>query len=143
MIDRIRPLKIENPVEGGAQTDYLPTEANPLQDYAALKGIAFNDDINFVLGHVGRTISLKEPYTTITITYLASGEVDYTEYFNSDTQITANRIYRTDLTYNLSLDPTQSVTSIYDVDGTTVLQTITFTYAYTSGDLTSSTVTIT
>ena len=43
-IDRVKPLKIENPAEGGTQTDMLPTEVNASQDYIAAKGLALSDD---------------------------------------------------------------------------------------------------
>lgn len=41
MADKIKPLKIENPSNGGTQTDFLPTESDPLQDYVSTKGISF------------------------------------------------------------------------------------------------------
>ena len=44
MIDKVRPLKIENPAEGGTQTDYMPTETNPSQDYLSAAGIALQDN---------------------------------------------------------------------------------------------------
>lgn len=142
MADKVRFLKIESPSEGGTQTDYLPTEADPTEDYGTMKGIALNDDTSFLIDHVGRTIAQKEPYTTYKATYLANGEIDYIEFFNSDTQINANRVYRTAYTYNGSLDMTQAVTSIYDTDGTTVLRTITEVHTYTNSDVTNTTVTI-
>lgn len=46
MVDRIRPLKLESPATGGSDDDTFPTAANPAQDYAAVKGIAFEDDNN-------------------------------------------------------------------------------------------------
>src|SRR5437870_5902623 len=48
-VDKVKPLKMESPSTGGTQTDFLPTEANPAQDYAAVKGIAFeNSDTRLV-----------------------------------------------------------------------------------------------
>jgi hypothetical protein len=44
MADKIKPLKIENPASGGTQTDFLPTESNPAQDYVSAKGFAFEDN---------------------------------------------------------------------------------------------------
>jgi hypothetical protein len=43
MADKVKPLKIENPSSGGTQTDFLPTESDPTQDYLAAKGIAFEN----------------------------------------------------------------------------------------------------
>jgi len=42
-IDKVRSLKIENPAEGGTQTDYLPTEVNPSQDYLSAAGLSLQD----------------------------------------------------------------------------------------------------
>lgn len=42
-IDKIKALKIENPANGGTQTDMFPTETNPAQDYLAAKGISFEN----------------------------------------------------------------------------------------------------
>ena len=58
-------------------------------------------------------------------------------YYSSSTQTTANRIMKTDLTYNTDLNPTTEVTKIYKTtDGTTILKTVTLTYTWTSGVLT-------
>lgn len=42
IIDLVRYLKIENPAEGGTQTDYIPTEGNPASDYGNMKGVVFD-----------------------------------------------------------------------------------------------------
>lgn len=42
-IDKVRPLKLETPDEGGFQTDVFPTEIDPSEDYIVPKGIAFED----------------------------------------------------------------------------------------------------
>jgi hypothetical protein len=44
MVDRIRPLKLESVALGGSQDDFLPTAVNPAEDYAAVKGIALEDN---------------------------------------------------------------------------------------------------
>jgi hypothetical protein len=142
-IDKVRPLKIESPSEGGTQTDYLPTEVNPSEDYISAKGIVFSDNSNFLIDKIGRTISQLEPYTTFSINYNTNGTPNYVEYFNSDTQITINRIYRTDITYNLNLTPSTETTKIYDTDGTTILRTYTYSFTYSGVTLTNGTVTIT
>lgn len=43
MLDIIKFLKFENPATGGTELDFLPTEANPSEDYANLKGIVFDN----------------------------------------------------------------------------------------------------
>lgn len=55
MVDKVKPLKIENPGTGGTQTDPFPVEVDPSQDFVAGKGFAFenNDDRIFDLSPVG------------------------------------------------------------------------------------------
>lgn len=63
--------------------------------------------------------------------------VDAVEYFSSGTQITANRIARTDVNYTGD-NVTSEVTKIYNQnDGTTVTLTQTVTYTYTNGQVTN------
>lgn len=47
MVDKVKPMGIENAATGGTEDFDFPTEMNPAEDYAAVKGIAFenNDDI--------------------------------------------------------------------------------------------------
>lgn len=84
-------------------------------------------------------VSDIEIFNTITsaVTYLANGNIDFIEWFNSATQITANRIRRTDFTYNADLTPATEILKEYIAGGTTIRKTITYTYTYTNGDLTS------
>jgi len=44
MVDRVRPLKLENPGSGGTQTDLYPTAANPNQDHLDVRGIVIQGD---------------------------------------------------------------------------------------------------
>jgi hypothetical protein len=61
MADKIKPLKLENSASGGTQIDYLPTEANPTQDYLAAKGIAFeNSDTRLLDLSAGGEIQYKD-----------------------------------------------------------------------------------
>lgn len=54
MVDRVRFLKIETPVTGGTQTDMLPVECDPTQDYGAVKGITFeNLSTTYIFGNAG------------------------------------------------------------------------------------------
>lgn len=47
MVEKIKPLKMGETGDGEPMTDTSPTEADPTADYAAVKGVAFenNDDI--------------------------------------------------------------------------------------------------
>ena len=51
MVDKIKPLKIENSSTGGTEIDPFPREANPTQDYISTKGLAIEglDDIRIDL----------------------------------------------------------------------------------------------
>lgn len=136
MVDKIRPLKIENPAEGGTQTDYLPTETNAQQDYVSALGIAFQELDTFRIEKLGRILTELVPDYTINIHYTANHDISYLEYFNSATQITANRILRIDISYDGNFFPLTNVVTMYDNDGSSILRTITYSFTYTSGDLT-------
>lgn len=137
-IDKVRPLKIENPSEGGTQTDPFPTEMNPTQDYVATAGISFEGTDTFLAQKVGRVLLNLEPDSTCAVTYGGNGAISVVEYFNSPTQITANRIARVDLGYTVAVDPLTETWKYYSSDGTTILRTITITYTYTGTLITSA-----
>lgn len=42
-IDRVHPLKLEDPATGGDQTDQFPTELNPLEDHIECAGLVLDD----------------------------------------------------------------------------------------------------
>lgn len=68
MPDKIKPLKIESPSNGGTQTDYLPTESNPSQDYVSAKGIAFEHNDNRTIDLDGSgNIQFKDVIETVAI----------------------------------------------------------------------------
>lgn len=72
--------------------------------------------------------------------YNANGTINYVEGYSSSTQTTANRIYRTDYTYDASLYPATSSLKHYSTDdGTTIIKTIVVTYTWSSGQLTTTT----
>lgn len=53
MVDKIKPLKIEE-ATGGTQVNLFPTEADPTEDYASVKGVAFeNSDNTTIRGDSG------------------------------------------------------------------------------------------
>src|SRR5574343_26019 len=131
VVDKVKPLKLET----GSETDFGPTEVAALEDYLATKGISFENLDDFRLEKFKRVIVESFPLTTQKITYLGNGDVDFVEYFNSATQISANRIAKITIGYT-SEDPTSETAEIFDTDGTTVARTITSSFTYTSGDVT-------
>lgn len=137
MVDKIKPLKLENPSNGGTEIDIFPTEANPAEDYVAAKGVAFENSDSFLMEKLGRILVNKEPDSSVAVTYLVNGEIDYVEYFNSPTQIQANRIARTEFAYS-GVDPQTEIWKLYDSDGSTILRTITVTYTYSGSDIQSA-----
>lgn len=44
MVDRIRPLKFEDPSTGGTETDQFPTGTNPNEDFVDSRGTTYQDD---------------------------------------------------------------------------------------------------
>jgi hypothetical protein len=68
-LDKVKFLKLEQSNDG-TQSDPFPTEANPTEDYAAIKGIAFENREDIKIESIGNqlrftdtqvpTISLKE-----------------------------------------------------------------------------------
>jgi hypothetical protein len=128
MADKVKPLKIET----GSDTDYLPTETDPNEDYLATKGIAFNNLDTYLLERLGKNITIKVPNFSYKPTYLGNGSVDYVEVFDGFTQTTGNRVAKATIGYNGSGDPITETVLLYDTNGTTVLRTITNTLTYTS-----------
>lgn len=141
MADKVKPLKIENPANGGTQTDVFPTETNPTQDYLSAKGIAFDGLDTFLIDKIGRTLVELFPSLYQNITYSGSNP-SVLEFFNSASFITANRVARYDLTYTSDNLTTESL-KIYDTDGSTVLRTYTWTHTYSGSDYQSSALVIT
>lgn len=137
MVDKIRPLKMENSTSGGTEFNPFPTEADPTEDYISGKGFSFEETDTFLLQKIGRVLLGFEPDNTVAVTYTAGGDIDHVELFNSATQITANRIARIDITYS-GVDPATEVLKVYGTDGSTVLRTLTTTYTYTGVDITSA-----
>jgi len=45
-IDRVLPLKLENPADGGTELDIFPTEVNPTNDYIGAKGFVIENNEN-------------------------------------------------------------------------------------------------
>jgi len=137
MVDKVKPLGIESSATGGSEDEQIPTEMNPLEDYAVFKGIAFQNSDSFLLENIGRTLIRHYTDETVKPTINGSGEVTVVAFYNSATQINANRVVQVDISYDSNHYPTSEVWKIYDTNGTTVLRTITLTPTFTSGDLTN------
>lgn len=45
-LDRVQPLKIEDPATGGDETDQFPTELDPQEDHVECAGLVFDDASN-------------------------------------------------------------------------------------------------
>lgn len=142
MADKVKPLGFENSALGGTESLPTPTEIDPSEDFLAAKGMAFENSDSFLVQKLGRIITGSFPHVTTKIGYLGNGDVDYVEFFNSASQVTANRIARVDLTYS-SGDPATEAWKVYDTNGTTILETTTLTYSYSSGDIDNVTVSVT
>lgn len=59
MVDRIKPLKLESPLDG-TQYDPTPTELDPQEDYIATKGISFQDSENIVIESIGGELRFRD-----------------------------------------------------------------------------------
>lgn len=141
MVDKVKPLKLENSALGGTENDVFPTETDPTEDYGAFKGISFENLDTFLIEKKGRALVELFPNLYQNITY-TSFNPTVVEFFNSASFVNANRIARVDLTYSSNL-PTTEALLIYDTDGTIVLRTYTWSYTYTGDDLTSAGLVIT
>lgn len=124
--------------DGEPMTDLVSTEANPAADYAALKGIAFENSDNYRVEKIERSILEAYPDASVKVTY-TSNNPTLIEYFTTSTQITTNRIASVDITYS-SNNPATEVLKVYLAsNGTTVVRTITKTYTYSGNNLQSYT----
>lgn len=62
MVDKVKPLKFENPTSGGTETDFYPTEADPTEDYISARGVSIkNTDTMIVSSDVLDNITLTDP----------------------------------------------------------------------------------
>lgn len=140
MVDKIKPLCLEE-LADGSQLDHIPTEASPNEDYAAVKGIAFENLDNFLVDKVGRTIVELFPTLYQSASY-SGNDLSTLAFYNSSSFIIANRIAQYDFTYSggsLTIEELK----IYDTDGSTILRTYTWTHTYSSGLYQSSELVIT
>lgn len=137
MVDRVKPLGIESVSTGGTETNDFPTEMDPTEDYASVKGLAFEGLDTYRYEKLYRVLTELIPDGSVLLTYSGNNVVTV-EYFITASQITANRTAKSDFTYT-SNNLTSAVTVIYQTDGTTIARTITNTYTYSGNNLQSYT----
>lgn len=84
MVDRVQPLKFENPGTGGTQTDEFPTGLNNNQDYVDARGLTVQDDSSaddlVRVSRDGDDMTFLDKNNTVkTLTDLVSGTGGLTE----------------------------------------------------------------
>lgn len=67
MVDRIKPLKFEG-LADGSSIDYLPSEADPTQDYIAAKGLALENSDNTTIRGDSSIMKFKDSEVTVEAT---------------------------------------------------------------------------
>lgn len=70
MVDKVKPLKIES----GSDTDFLPTETDPTEDYIAAKGISIENNNDYLIdaaadGQIRYKDSLQSTYRKLNEIY--------------------------------------------------------------------------
>lgn len=133
MVDKVRPIKIENTTDGSQDDAGEYTELNPAEDYLAAKGIAFENSNDYLFEKLGTHLTDKVPdYITTPIYDVTDTDlIVAVEYLRSTV-----RFIRVDLTYTSGNVTTEEI-KIYDSNGTTILRTSTFTYTYSGSKVTS------
>ena len=91
-------------------------------------GIICNDAVLFD-SIFGKVVSEKPTYS--------GAEISQIEYYNSHTQIDANRVAKAVFTYD-GMNLTQEVITFYKTDGVTAYKTYTLNHTYSGADLTKS-----
>lgn len=65
MVDRVRPLKLEDAAAGGTQTDPYPTSMNPNEDYLDARGVALqnasSNDSSVRVERIDDSLVLEDP----------------------------------------------------------------------------------
>lgn len=84
-MDRVRPLKLEDPGQGGEETDEFPTSVNPNEDYLDCRGITLQNNVSndgdvFVSRDAAGNLVFKDQVNTQkTLTDLVVGTGGLTE----------------------------------------------------------------
>lgn len=60
MVDKVNPLKVESAASGGTETDILPTELDPAEDYVNAKGLTFETSDNYRIEKSGTQLGFVE-----------------------------------------------------------------------------------
>ena len=129
MVDKVRPLKLENASTGGTETDMFPTEVDVAEDYLAAKGIAFdNSDSNLLVVVTSvLTSSLNFSAPLLVSSSLSSGRVVYT---TAGGQLTADASF----TYNgTTVTHATTISQSYSSASATNALTLSNTWSNTSG----------
>lgn len=114
-------------------------QVNPASDTLAGKAFSFEGLSNFLAEKVGDILGFTKPDFSDAPNFNGNGTINFVEWFNGPTQITANRRARVDFTYDANLDPVTEVWKYYNpANGTTILRTVTYTYTFTAGVLTKT-----
>jgi hypothetical protein len=63
MVDKVKPLVFESPLNGGTELDIYPTETDPTEDYLAAKGIAFENSDNLRIEAQSNRLGWQDPFS--------------------------------------------------------------------------------
>jgi hypothetical protein len=137
-IDKVKALKIEEAIDG-TEVNPFPVESDPSEDYLSSKGLSFENTDDYIAEKLARLIGFTTPDGSEKYTYNINELISTVEFYITSSQITANRKAKVDITYNVSQMPTTEVWSLYDINGTTILRTITYTFTYTGDNITNVT----
>lgn len=100
------------------------------------EGIAFDrNNTGFV--EFGKSSAYFSPEHSQKVTY-SGDDISYIEFFFSNTQTTANRVLKISINYTLG-EPSSEVWEFFDSNGTSVLETRTYTYTLSSGKISTVT----
>lgn len=93
MVDLCRPLKIENPSEGGTQTDPFPTETDPAIDYLNAKGVAFEAAGTALIQGASGVLKFQDTVTSpVTLSQILSPAASVVSVANSGTSFNATNV---------------------------------------------------
>lgn len=92
-IDKVKPLKFENPANGGTQIDVYPTEANPDQDYLTAKGFSFeNSDTRKIDLNASGQIQVQDAVETTPLTITQLRTAQNNTFNNTGTNFTSTNV---------------------------------------------------
>jgi hypothetical protein len=62
-IDRVKPLGFETPADGGTETDHLPTELKPSEDYVSAKGLSIEHSTDKRIEQEGGNAGYRDEFS--------------------------------------------------------------------------------